>query len=336
MYGWIPILTHRLRPEDQKQLDNIPLQISDKWKFIKKTYLRSYEPFFKKDGFLEKISLNFNEFTGIKKVIVSCNIKDTGLIKFKIEEIENCNTCDNDIFVNFTLPSVVLDIIKNIYHSHVHHNKLADCEIRPVKANSYDEAILEIVNQYRKKINMYHNTISNLKNRFSFKDIIEDMKSPKNNDCMTRFNAFIKTIKLIPFSLWWFVKRFFTSKSKCTHSLTQAALGDFQYGISFVNLHEKDINKKNEKLADSIRKSFLGANQSLLLLREGSTFRIMYIIAFIAVVFAGIQLVNISNLEEPLQNIILKGLKIIQIVIEHLSQGVISITGAVVKEIITK
>ena len=96
----------------------------------------------------------------------------------------------NDIFVNFTLPSVVLDIIKNIYHSHVHHNKLADCEIRPVKANSYDEAILEIVNQYRKKINMYHNTISNLKNRFSFKDIIEDMKSPKNNDCMTRFNAF--------------------------------------------------------------------------------------------------------------------------------------------------
>ncbi|MBI4680825.1 MAG: hypothetical protein HY753_06405 [Nitrospirae bacterium] len=251
-YGWIPILSSYLLTDNfhTKPSDIFPKSISDT--DASQTIDGSLT--FDDNQCITSITLDIPEIASVQ---VSCDMASSGLVFFQFNEVSfSPIPLENTIFNENALPTCIFDIIRDIYHDHVHHGKDSDCKLSPVIAKDEDEAVKKLLNQYQNKIIEYHKDFKLIKNCFYL--------SPA---------------------------RIFKLKSKKQLYFLTTGSGEFIYAQSFINLHEDIINRIGFNV-DTVNKSFELANKSVTTLKDKLSWRIMYIISITAMVIALFALIS--------------------------------------------
>ncbi len=225
-YCWIPILTHTLNPASRDHIeDNFRIKISDT--DTNQEVVVSDLKWTSNVGYLSSFSIGIPEECFIK---VDCNIQRTGLVSFTFDTditIPNSYMEDN-IAVN------IFNLVRDIYHDHVHHDKADDATLSPVEANDDKEAIEKILAQYSEKITNHHKAV-----RSTFK-----------------------------FHLW---RRIISLRRRMI--AYESALGEFIYAQSLIDLHQSVIDNH-----DNIKESFKKAYDSISILKEKSSWTLMWTI----------------------------------------------------------
>lgn len=208
-YGWIPILTHKLLPLPPNQRpEKFTSSISDTNPSEKITFSNfNYD----QRGFLCSFEMNCPEKYSAK---IECLIQETGLVSF------NFITASHEINQRTLFPFQIFNVVRSMYHRHVHHDDDLDAALTSVIAKDEKEAVSKIIKQFSEKIIDYHKRVK---------------KTPPN---------------------YRFIKRFKHSRKKL--EAMEPALGEFIYGRAFLGLHRNLINSNNEieesfqKASDSI------------------------------------------------------------------------------------
>ena len=146
-YGWIPILSHTLNSEDRNIKDNNFLKVFSDTDPSQEVAIELKE--FDESGFISEFEGAIPEKCFID---VSCEIKETGLVSFSFSSdppIEGNREINH-------LAASIFDIIRDVYHEHVHHEKITDILLKPVESKEEREAVKKILRQYSTKIFTYH------------------------------------------------------------------------------------------------------------------------------------------------------------------------------------
>ena len=89
------------------------------------------------------------------KAHAQCSICDDGFVEIKLDD-------DSATISDRIKPDVaerVYIVIRDVYHSHTHHDKYDDLLLHPVLADNKKDAIEKLLNQYERKIITYHKAI---------------------------------------------------------------------------------------------------------------------------------------------------------------------------------
>lgn len=250
-YGWIPILSHELVAEnrsaeteanykkktsdtDTSQEVNVSLNFAD-------------------NHFLSSVQIDIPE---IGTVNAKCKIRETGLINFEFSEIKfSKNEIVNNIFNNTSLPVLIFDIIRDVYHDHVHHEHHDDCKLKPVSSSSDNDAVTKILSQYQNKIFYYHKDSHSIKNYY-----------------------------YIPCS------RYFKMKRRVY--FLETARGEFTYAKAFIELHKSHLKSEKKYESETLKYFFDQAYNSVSILKEKLTWQIMYFISILAIIITALSLIS--------------------------------------------
>ncbi len=250
-YGWIPILSYELLAENcsSEMERSFKKRISD----TDLSQRVDVSLVFDHNNFLSAVQIDIPE---VGTVEVSCKIERTGLVNFSFTGIKfSENDIDNIIFNNTALPVLILDIIRDVYHDHVHHDRHDDCKLKPVLSDNADEAVIKILSQYQNKIFHYH----------------KDSHS-------------IKDYPFLPHSKYFKMRR--------RICFLETARGEFTYAKVFIELHKSYLKSKCPSVNKNIKYFFDQAYNSVSILKEKLTWQIMYVISFLAVVITAMSLVS--------------------------------------------
>ncbi|MFH1015055.1 MAG: hypothetical protein V1762_03955 [Nitrospirota bacterium] len=262
-YGWIPILSGDVSLEAMKSL-SVSGCYSDETIFtdyIKPIKCRR-KTYYDRDKRIIKINIEIPELC-----ILTVNI-DTldsgGLVKFDYA-IELGR--EDDILHEF-YAQIAYNSIKDFYHLHIHHDSKDDYILRPVIADEPKIAVQKILNQYRRKIILYHKQISNTVRDSVLKRGISKLvlKIFKDMFCISDYICGIQQINI--------------------------ALGEFTYALSFIDCCINDDKEKSE-----LREIFSNAAESLKIIRERIAWRLGFFVTFIALCIATLSLIaNIAKI----------------------------------------
>lgn len=184
-WAWIPILTKQIQYEFfiKKIEEDSLIAVSESEKktirYILKTYILKSIDF--QEDFDYYRRQDFDDVTNKIYKAILC-VKDYKIkhifiydSKGKIQTIANCSICDNGL-VKIDLNSDIVQIssniqpivakriyilIRDVYHSHTHHEKNGDSHLLLVFSDNKKYAIEKLLNQYDAKIINYHKTIKN-------------------------------------------------------------------------------------------------------------------------------------------------------------------------------
>lgn len=173
---------------------------------------------------------------------------NTGLVSFFFKN----DGLDSEKFKFYSekiyFPIFVFDIIRDVYHEHVHHARNDDCKLKPVSAKNEKEALYKILLQYQAKIFYYHSDLQPVKNILS-----------------------------IPHT------KYFEQRKRI--ALLETALGELIYAKSFIALHKAELETSEFK-THIIEDSFDRAYESISILREKLTWQTMYVISMASIIIA--------------------------------------------------
>ena len=102
------------------------------------------------------------------KAHAQCSICDDGFVEMKLDD-------DSATISDRIKPDVaerVYIVIRDVYHSHTHHDKYDDLLLHPVLADNKKDAIEKLLNQYERKIITYHKAIKVDVKEYDFNDAI--------------------------------------------------------------------------------------------------------------------------------------------------------------------
>jgi len=141
-YCWIPILTHELRPQDCqcqpiKPIEKILSDTDPSQKAIANNFKWDERGFV--SGFL--VSAPEKYF-----IQATCKIQKSGLASFSFNFDPKIKPEEYEI-IKKGIAIYVFDNIRDIYHDHVHHDKIDDATLLPVEAVDDHDAINKILNQ---------------------------------------------------------------------------------------------------------------------------------------------------------------------------------------------
>jgi len=184
-WAWIPILTKQIQYEYfiKKIEEDSLIAVSESEKktirYILKTYILKSIDFQKDFDYYRR--QDYDDVTNKIYEAILC-VKDYKIKhifiydnKGKIKTIANCSICDNGL-VKIDLTSDIVQIsskiqpivakriyilIRDVYHSHTHHEKNGDSHLLLVFSDNKKSAIKKLLNQYDAKIINYHKTIKN-------------------------------------------------------------------------------------------------------------------------------------------------------------------------------
>ena len=194
-WAWIPILTKEIQYEFfiTKMKDNGLVDVSESDKETIRYILKS-EDFdcyrqqdsedenqktFKailcvKDYKIEHVFMYDSE--GKIKTLAHCSIYDNGLVKINLDS----STAQISDKIQPKVAKRIYILIRDVYHSHTHHGKYDDLHLLPVLSDDKKYAIKKLLNQYDKKIIIYHKTIKiDVKNHTGFNAAIKLITSAK-------------------------------------------------------------------------------------------------------------------------------------------------------------
>lgn len=173
-WGWIPILTNKVHFEYlislmvQDGFADLSERDKDFVHHILKT--KEYNCYIREDS-EDKNSKTYKVIICLKNSKIEhvlffngennlraharCSICDDGFIEIKLDE-------DSATIGDRIKPDVaerVYIVIRDVYHSHTHHDKYDDLLLHPVLANNKKDAIEQLLDHYEKKIIIYHKAI---------------------------------------------------------------------------------------------------------------------------------------------------------------------------------
>ena len=110
------------------------------------------------------------------KTLAHCIIYDNGLVKINLDS----NTAQISDKIQPKVAKRIYILIRDVYHSHTHHGKYDDLHLLPVLSDNKEFAIEKLLNQYDKKIIIYHKSIKiDVKNHTDFNAAIKLITSAK-------------------------------------------------------------------------------------------------------------------------------------------------------------
>lgn len=211
-FGWIPILSYNIRPENRNISEDKFTRVFSDLDLKQKINIQVTD--FDKKGFLSKFVVAIpkrNSALESLTIEVNCKIRESGLVSFNFTTVPfNLGIEDEELREIFqsNLKVNLFDVIRDIYHKHIHHKKDSDAILSPVKAKDEKEAAEKILEQYSDKIFHYHRLIEKI-------------------------------------GMVNFVTRFCDTKKRL--DLLTSALGEFIYAQSFILLHKNLIQNPDEK-----------------------------------------------------------------------------------------
>jgi hypothetical protein len=173
-WGWIPILTSKILYEylidelehtnfgpitkENKELIELILGTDEYDYSVQEDSEDENSNIFKaiaclKDKKVEH--LFFFDENDILKAHARCLICDNGIVRIELDD----KSAALSQGIKPTVAKRAYIIIRDIYHSHTHHEKYDDYLLQLVVADNQKEAIEKILGQYEEKIVMYHKTI---------------------------------------------------------------------------------------------------------------------------------------------------------------------------------
>ena len=173
-WGWIPILTTRVHFEYliSVMVHDRFMDLSESDKEFVHHILKTKEHIcYMREDLEDENSNRYKVIIGSKdykiehvlffdgennlKAHAQCSICDDGFVEIKLDD-------DSATISDRIKPDVaerVYIVIRDVYHSHTHHDKYDDLLLHPVLADNKKDAIEKLLNQYERKIITYHKAI---------------------------------------------------------------------------------------------------------------------------------------------------------------------------------
>ena len=127
-----------------------------------------------KDYKIEHIFVYDSE--GKIKTLAHCSIYDNGLVKIDLDS----DTAQISDKIQPRVARRIYILIRDVYHSHTHHEKNGDSHLLLVLSDNKEDAIKKLLNQYDEKIISYHKTIKiDVKDHNGFSEAIKLITSAK-------------------------------------------------------------------------------------------------------------------------------------------------------------
>ncbi len=194
-WAWIPILTKQIQYEyfitKMKEDGLVDVSESDKETI---RYILKSEDFdcYERQDFEDENQKIFKAILCVKdykikhvfmydsegkiKTLAHCSIYDNGLVKINLDS----KTGQLSDKIQPIVAKRIYILIRDVYHSHTHHGKYDDLHLSPILSDSKEYAIKKLLNQYDKKIIIYHKAIKiDVKDYNSFSEAIKLITSAK-------------------------------------------------------------------------------------------------------------------------------------------------------------
>lgn len=208
-WGWIPILTRKVHFEyliNIMKQDGLVDLNEDELELVR--YILKNEEYIcykredKEDKQLEKFNviicvkehkiehvLMFDSENNIK-AHARCLIYDDGIVEIKLDS----DTAPVSDRIKPRVAKRIYIVIRDVYHSHTHHEPYDDLKLYPVLAENKKDAIEKLLNQYELKIITYHKAIKiDIKTYNDFPEAIKLITSAKGEmKYASRFVALVK------------------------------------------------------------------------------------------------------------------------------------------------
>ena len=139
------------------------------------------------------------------KAIANCSIYDNGLVKIDFDS-DAAQISDK---IQPKVAKRIYILIRDVYHSHTHHEKNGDSHLLLVLSDNKEDAIKKLLNQYDEKIISYHKTIKiDVKDHNGFSEAIKLITSAKGEmnyalhfltlmkDCVDDFESYESSLSI--------------------------------------------------------------------------------------------------------------------------------------------
>jgi len=199
-FGWIPILTYQLLPVSCLITTPLEKRVSDT-----DTQKISYT-YFWENNHITGIKIHYSDNSRSLTINVKCEVFSTGLVKYSFVFYPDHEY--SSLYVKH-IAAIIFDIIRDVYHEHVHHDTTDDVTLPPIETQDKKEAISKIFDIYSEKIIRYH----------------KDIKYSLN---------------------YWILKKLYYLLNRLR--IVESGMGEFVYAKSFTMLHKDYLDHADERL----------------------------------------------------------------------------------------
>jgi len=251
-YGWIPIISDDISFGRMKNPPPIAGDDSDKVVFFderRRPITCDRTLYYDEGNKLTRMAIDIPEMCFLNvKIEDICN---KGLVKFSWNEITIAPVAENKELRKL-YAQIIYNSIKDLYHSHIHHDPLDSYALRPSSCDNQQEAITDILNQYLEKTVSYHKQLS---------EVLKGTVLKKR---------------------WWsLIGKIFRDLfhiAEYIYGIQQAnmALGEFTYAVGFIDNYIPENDKSR------LKDVFSNVSESMKVIRERIAWRLGFFVAFIA------------------------------------------------------